>query len=151
MKDYNNVPVESAAQQELLCLKRTMPLPIDDCRADHVYNKRPCIDEETALTNSAHVTVQPPSVNDRHISCNAEIPGQSIAELDSQSQDISLSQATDSLSQFIASKNGDDKTLIHSMQKRVRRLTRQLKLAQERSATLKKNLSRFLNTTSLTV
>ena len=67
--------------------------------------------------------------------------------LDPLSQGISSSQATisDSLSQFVAARSGDDKALICSLRKRIRRLERKLRLACEQSANIKKNLSKFLN------
>jgi hypothetical protein len=68
-------------------------------------------------------------------------------ESHSQTEAISTSQATmsDSLSQFIAAQSGNDKELIVSLRKRIRRLSRQLIVVRENAANLKKNLSRFLN------
>lgn len=136
---------------------------------DHVYSKRPCLDKENVLPgtidNSAASSANTQQLSSdivrpalSSIDCNealsvvasdtaASVQVPVCIMLDPLSQELSSSQATisDSLSQFVAAQNRDDKALICSLRKRIRRLTRQLKLAREQSASMKTNLSKFLN------
>lgn len=96
----------------LLVVKRPVAASMENLAdTDHVYSKRLCLQSEKENSR--------PELSEA-------LPTSSSAELQEMplSQDISVSQATmsDSLSQFIAAKTGDDKALISSLRKRVRRI-----------------------------
>jgi len=117
----SSISLPELQKRSVLVVEPVLPLSDNIHSLDHEYSERPCIDKDNLLPDCI--------------------------VLDTLSEEMSLSQATiyHSLSQFIAAQSGNDKALICSLRKRIRRLTRRLTLAREQSATMKKNLSRFLN------
>lgn len=114
-----------SSERKLNSLKRPV-VPSVDTHSEE-YSKRSCSEKENCFPETVEVA--------------------DCIVLDPLSQEVSFSQTTmsDSLSQFVAAQNGNDKALIVSLRKRIRRISRQLKLARKQSATMKKNLGRFLN------
>ena len=128
-----------SSHQRVLNLKRPVAIQVKHpiCTTDHKYSKKPCLDQENLL----HNTVNFPAASST-VTSSVEVPD--CIMLDPLSQGLSSSQATisDSLSQFVAARNGDDTALICSLRKKIRRLQRKLRLACGQTANMEKNLSR---------
>jgi hypothetical protein len=165
---WNAIPTvfSESSEQRISSVKRPVASQVDHqtCSEDHKYSKKPCLDENNSLHDSINLPAASSTMTSLQypttvINCNGvlvsldelvttssvEVPDCIVLDPLSQGQSSSQATISDSLSQFVAARSGDANALIASLRKRIRRLERKLRLACEKSANMKKNLSRFLN------